>query len=228
MGYSPLERLIATLTPLECLICRREGNMLCTSCAETKLPEQISRCYLCNKLTLQRRICTSCSSRSRLRRVWWLGSYNTELKELIFAMKYERCRAAARECGALLAKIIGYLPPGTLITHLPTASQRVRQRGFDQAALIAESVASSLGCTYTPLLSRTTQVDQIGKNRIERQKQMRESFACYETDKVTGKTILLIDDVITTGASIEAAASVLRKAGAVHVDAAVIARHYLK
>ena len=228
MRYSPLEQLIAILTPLECLICQREGNMLCASCAEDAIPEQISRCYLCNKITLQHRVCASCGSRSRLRRVWWLGAYRDELKQLVRAMKYERSRAAARECGALLAEVIGYIPHDVLITHLPTASQRIRQRGFDQAALIAESVASSLGCTYTPLLSRTTQVDQIGKNRIERQKQMRESFACYETDKVTGKTILLIDDVITTGASIEAAASVLRRSGAAHVDAAVIARHYLK
>ncbi len=160
--------------------------------------------------------------------MWWLGSYNTELKELIFAMKYGRCRAAARECGALLAKIIGYLPPGTLITHLPTASQRVRQRGFDQAALIAESLAKSLRCRYIPLLSRVSQVDQIGKNRIERQKQMQGSFACKSQDQLQGKTVLLVDDVITTGASIEAAAYVLRKHGAAHVDVAVIARHYLK
>lgn len=144
-------------------------------------------------------------------------------------MKYRRNRAYAREFGVLLADAVGYLPAQTIVTHLPTASKRIRQRGFDQAALIAESFAKQLQLSYAPLLYRTTQVDQIGKNRRERLAQMQSSFALHGSKTaVVGSTITLIDDVITTGASIEAAATMLRKNGAIHVDAAVVARHFLK
>jgi ComF family protein len=143
-------------------------------------------------------------------------------------MKFQRSRAYARSFGELLAEAVGYVKPEVIVTHLPTASSRIRQRGFDQAALIAMSFAKQLHLRYQPLLTRHTQSDQIGKNRLERQKQMQQSFGYNSRFNVAGQTVLLLDDVITTGASIEAAATVLRTHGAAHVDAAVVARHYLK
>ncbi len=225
MGYSILERAVELLTPFDCFICGREGNMLCRSCAETRIEEQISRCYLCNKITVQHRTCRSCHS--KLRRVWWLGSYESTIKSLIYSMKYQRNRGYGRELGLLLADSISYLPKETLVVSAPTAPKRIRQRGFDQAELIAKQVAGVHKLDYKPLLYRATQVDQIGKNRLQRYQQMRGSIKVLKPGQIQGRSILLIDDVLTTGATLEAAARVLRESGAAHVDAAVVARHLL-
>ena len=227
MIVSPIEQVIALMIPLECHICGREGDMLCLSCQMQVLPEHISRCYLCNKLTKQQRICTSCAPKSRLRRVWWLGLYKNTVKELIFEMKYHRKRAYARSFGRILSEHIPYLPDDTLVVPIPTASNRIRMRGFDQADLIAKQFAADKDLTFSPLLYRRTQVDQIGKNRDQRQQQIKQSIALHAKADIAGRTILLIDDVLTTGASLEAAAQLLRKNGARHVDAAVVARHLI-
>jgi len=228
MVYSPLEYLISTLAPLECYICQTEGAMLCPECQPEIVDELTSRCYLCNSITSQQRICKYCKSKSALRRVWWLGSYEKVLKALIFDMKYARKRAYARSFGGLLNDALPYLPEHSLVVPIPTATTRIRQRGFDQAALIAGSFASLRGLKLSPVLYRTNQSDQIGKSRIERQKQMATSQALRNPESVQGRSILLVDDVLTTGASLESAARLLRKHGASHVDAAVVARNLLR
>lgn len=69
--------------------------------------------------------------------------------------------------------------------------------------------------------------DQIGKRRSERFKQVQSSLTAKPNISLDGKSVLLVDDVLTTGATLEAAAAVLRRAGARHVDALVLARHLL-
>lgn len=201
--------------------------MLCSSCRIPFTDEQESRCYLCNRLTSQNKVCSSCRSRSSLRRVWWLGNYNDILKTLIHDMKFQRKRAYAREFGTILAQALPYLHESTVVVSVPTASTRIRRRGYDQAALIAQSFARTRNLRYQNALVRTSQVDLIGKDRSSRLKQMASATELRIQASFKGQSILLIDDVLTTGASIEAAARLLRKNGAQHVDAAVVARHML-
>lgn len=130
MGIPSLEFVVSALTPLECRICKAESYMLCPPCVEKIIPNQISRCYICNKLTSQQRICISCRSKSSIRRVWWLGIYENTLKELIFMMKYQRKHAYARSFGELLADRIPYLPDDTLVISAPTAPNEYEQEAM--------------------------------------------------------------------------------------------------
>lgn len=227
MYISPIESLISWLAPLECVICKRESNMLCIACQQTQYFETESRCYKCNRMVNQNSTCVSCRSSSALRRVWWLDNYENITKNLVTSMKFKRSRGYAYAYGEILADLLPYLPEDVLITSVPTASKRIRRRGFDQAALLAKSFAYARGNAYRKLLVRTDQNDQIGKSRTQRMKQIAEKITILPED-ITGKSILILDDVLTTGASLEACARLLREAGARHVDGAVIARHLLK
>lgn len=115
------------------------------------------------------------------------------------------------------------LPPDVVICPAPTANKRVRARGYDQASLIARSLARKRSLTYVELLRRTTSTRQVGANRLERAAQMQAAFTIMKPSMVNGASILLIDDVMTTGATLVAAASLLRDYGAKDVMAAVFA-----
>ncbi len=224
---NPLEHIINTLTIESCIICNAPGDVWCEGCFLSGQVENESRCYICNKLTSQNRVCKSCKSGSKLRRVWWLGDYSGIQKELIWNMKYQRQRETARLFGRYLAEVVPYLPSNTVVTAIPTASSRVRRRGYDQAVLCAKAFARKRELPYQMLLLRTDQKELIGKRRAERMKAMSDSFVLRPQLRIKGASILLIDDVLTTGASLESAAKILRKNGALHVDGAVIARRLL-
>jgi ComF family protein len=116
------------------------------------------------------------------------------------------------------------LPQKTVITHLPTASSRIRLRGYDQAQLIAKRLAKSRGLEYQDLLRRSGRSRQVGSSKKDRFKQLSGAFSAKQPRKIKGKHILLVDDVLTTGASIESAARELKACGAKRIEAAVFAR----
>lgn len=221
MIKNPFEYLLDLLESPTCAICSMPGERLCTGCLHGQLIDKDKRCYICNKLSDKHGVCDSCPS--RLRRVWWLGRYKEPLKDMIWQMKFQRQRDTARLFGAYLADVLPYIPEETVVTSLPTAPERIRRRGFDQAALIARVFTQKRQLTYRPLLERTNKVDLIGKSRQERIRLMGASMAYTAAEPLSGVTILLVDDVLTTGASMEAAASLLRENGARHIDAAVVA-----
>lgn len=114
-----------------------------------------------------------------------------------------------------------------MISWIPLSKKRLRQRGYDQARLIAEEISSKTGLPCRQLLQK---VKNNGAQSLTRDaKQRRENVAgvyalCGQTD-VSGLRILLVDDVVTTGATMSEAARILRKAGAKAVYGAALARH---
>jgi ComF family protein len=182
----------------------------------------VPRCYRCGKANDDFRTCSACRRQGKLAAVWSRAAYEGAAKDVVYRLKFARARAGADVMAGLMA---GRLPAGTgwLVTYAPTAAPRVRGRGYDQAALIARSLARQMNLPYTPLLARQGQQRQVGQTGQSRRIQMARAFRPLTPKKALGKHILLIDDVITTGSTLEAAAKTLLETGAKRVSAAVFA-----
>ena len=97
-------------------------------------------------------------------------------------------------------------------------------RGYDHAALLARELARHTELTTMPVLRRVGQTRQVGATRSQRLKQLEGAFYVRRPEEIQGKKILLVDDLVTTGATLEAAARCLRLAGARTVSAVVFAQ----
>lgn len=215
---SVLEQLLSTIAPHDCLGCTAEGALLCAKCIQA-LPPVPPRCYHCGRSTTNYQTCAGCQLTSPLAAVWAVTPYAGPAKALLHVIKFERARAGAQDVARAMARL---LPDGPFtITHAPTATSRIRARGYDQAEIIAKELARATGQRYRALLARTAQQRQLGQSRLNRKQQMQNAFRLL--CPVPQGSILLIDDVLTTGATLDSAATTLRSNGAQHVCAAVFA-----
>lgn len=151
------------------------------------------------------------------------------MRESIHRFKYRRERARGDYLGSLLAESLrrGLGTEGVttdLVVPLPLHPRRERERGFNQAAVLATPVARVLGAPVLAALERTTETrSQVGLGFEARRRNVRQAFRCVAHD-LNGLHVLLIDDVVTTGATFEAAARALLGAGAARVDGLALAR----
>lgn len=211
--------LLSLIAPHVCVVCQKEGDLLCRGCVQLIKPA-VNQCYRCAKKLNKRHVCKRCQKHSPLYDLQVATGYAADVKELVHRFKYKRSKAAGR----LIAKLMTPMLAGTtcaLVTHVPTASRRVRIRGYDQSAIIARELAKQLNLSYRPLLLRDSQLRQVGQTRAVRKKQMQGAFRARQTIEAT--SIILVDDVLTTGSTTEAAAEALKRAGAEKITAAVFA-----
>lgn len=219
-----LTPLLSLLAPHDCIGCGAEGALICDSC-RLRLDDAEARCYGCHQTHPLFRTCSTCRSHSALFAVHAATRYEGIAKDLIWKLKFGRARAAAHEIAELLTERTAFATPmRVIITHVPTATTRVRQRGYDQAALIAKAFASRSDVAYQPLLLRQGKHKQVGASRAVRTQQLKTAFRPIHLKSIKDAHIILVDDVVTTGATLEAAAQALTNAGASRVEAIVFAQ----
>jgi ComF family protein len=197
--------------------------MLCSDCANI-LARVPSRCYRCLQPTVDYRVCAVCAPQSSLQRLVVATPYRGAAKALVHRLKFERTQAAANEIAGLVAPLLRDMPRDAMLVHLPTATSRVRARGYDQARLLARELSKRSGLSRQMLLARVGQVRQVGAGRTARLQQLQYAFRPVRPGAITGRHVVLVDDVLTTGATLEVAARVLRRAGAAQVSAVVFAQ----
>ncbi len=218
-----IEKTVSLLAPHTCIMCRREGLPLCKDCATTKLILPYFRCYQCELSLSLLTPCPHCSRQRALQRVWSGLVYENTIKEAIALLKFNRTKAMAEPLAEWLSSYLPTLPKDTFVTHVPTVHSRIRLRGYDQAQLIAKLFAKKQKLTYVDILRRAKSTRQVGASRNVRFKQLQGAFAVHKPKGITAKHILLIDDVLTTGATLESAAAILQLSGVTAIDAAVVA-----
>ncbi len=151
------------------------------------------------------------------------GLFGGPLADAIHAFKYGGRPALARPLGAWLASRVR-VPGGALVVSVPLGRARRIERGYDQAALLADALARAAGGVRRGrgLLRRTRETSpQVGRSRAERAANVAHAFAA---GPVAGQAVILVDDVLTTGATAGAAAEALLAAGARSVSVIALAR----
>jgi ComF family protein len=218
-----LDALLSSVAPHECLGCGSEGRLLCQTCADG-LTAAVARCYRCHALDAEAMTCASCRRQSHLLGLRAACLYQGAAKGLIWQLKLAGARAAAEQ---MAGQMVLRLPPvtaATMLVPVPTATNRIRRRGYDQATLLATTLARKARLRCISCLSRTTQTEQHGSSRLQRLQQLSTAFRVTRGRPLQGQDVILVDDVVTTGATLEAAAAVLQAAGARRIDAVVFAQ----
>ena len=209
---------------------------VCEACLSAIRPITAETCALCGEALPgvvrddQASLCSACQElRPLFDKAVAYGAYDGELRELIHLLKYERVLPAARALGRMLSQAVAKLdlPSPFLVIPVPLHSAKRRQRGFNQAELIAREASKGLSHAEVAakVLARVrATASQIGLTRSQRIENMRGAFRVVHPNKVSGRSILLVDDVLTTGTTASECARVLRKAGAKQVLVATVAR----
>jgi ComF family protein len=152
--------------------------------------------------------------------------YRNPLRKAIRRLKYSRDIALG---DALASHLIALVEQkhinADVIIPVPLAPIRQRERGYNQAALLARPLALALGLPYqASSIERTREtLSQVGLTLDERRRNVAGAFSACSS-RVSSKAVLLVDDVLTTGATLDAAAAALRQAGASRIDAVVVSR----
>ena len=164
------------------------------------------------------------------------GSYEGGLRELIHILKYGQVRPAANVLGRMLSEVIaglerGFGPGTVLVVPVPLHVRRLRQRGFNHSELIARAAALKQGPTeerlvlHTKILERRRNTQsQTGLTRHQRRENIRGAFVVAKPEPLSGREVLVVDDVFTTGTTVSECARVLLRAGASKVWIATVAR----
>lgn len=217
-----LDLLLSLVAPHLCLGCGTEGELWCDVC-KTSAPPAAERCYRCHALSPGGRTCMTCRRASPLYAVLSATRYEGVPKQLIWKLKFERTMAGARPIADLIATRFEFISDVVMVP-VPTSTNRVRQRGYDQTVLITKALARHAPLPFTSALIRLGQQQQHTASRQQRLTQLANAFRVVKPEAIQGKRVMLIDDVITTGATLEAAARALKQAGAKRVSALVFAQ----
>jgi len=156
------------------------------------------------------------------------ASYEGTLRLLIQRLKYDGYRPLAKPLGRFLAEAVQRLDPQSfdVLVPVPLHRRRERRRGFNQAALLAAHVskAQKIPLAASDCVRVRDTPPQTGLRAAERRKNVAGAFHVPEPQRIRGKRVLLVDDVLTTGATAHACAQALRDAGAQGVWVATLAR----
>jgi ComF family protein len=234
-----LARLLHAVLPAGCLACgepllaRRIALNLCPDCRGRLLSLPRPACAVCSRPLVDCAAvpegfrCAACRAHPpAFERLLALWSYQPPIDAVVLALKFRRLDYLGRQLAdEVFCALQAQLPAIDGVVPVPLHWRRRLMRGYNQAELIAGPIAQRLGA---PLLSalakRRATRPQSRLPRQERMANLRRAFAVARPERIVGRRLLLIDDVATTGATVDAAASALKAAGAASVVALVVAR----
>lgn len=221
-----IDRIVGLLTPHQCIACGLEGAVLCQECLTSAGDTIPSRCAGCHKIAKDYKTCPSCISWLQARHIYVATTYDSLYERLLQELKFEcRKQAIVPIAAIMLPQLLTMsLSSDSILCALPTAPARIRTRGFDHTLLLCRELAAKSSIPAVKLLTRASNTRQVGANRRTRLSQLENEFIVMNKENVHGKHIIIVDDILTTGASVASSAKALKKAGAKSVSALVYAQ----
>lgn len=216
------------LFPPLCFFCRKEGRWLCEGCASTAPLHGNRTCPSCTLPSLNGFFCVHCGRDSSLTQVVSVFIYDERAKRLVHSIKYGRVTAGLDVFTPFIVnawKVHGLMLDMPVIIPIPLHPVRLRERGFNQAEIIARVLADFLQSTVCcdGLSRKRNTVPQSSLSKEERASNVKDVFECQRGEMISGADILLIDDVTTTGSTLQDAARALKGGGARSVSALTLA-----
>lgn len=224
------------LFPVSCLGCREPETLLCRACLEA-LPSSEPVCLLCSRRNRTGNICSACRQEApHIDKVLWGTSYKNSLaRDVIVQFKYNGERQLALPLASLM------IPPlkdalkaeseknhAYALVPMPLTRRKERERGFNQADLLGREVAKACAAPLLPAGTLTriryTQSQTQFRERNERRENIAGAFRVTNPEAIRGKTIVIVDDIATTGATLNEAARVLKENGVMAVWGLVAAK----
>ncbi|MBI4449609.1 ComF family protein [Candidatus Uhrbacteria bacterium] len=212
------------LAPRVCVGCAQEGSWLCVACMGGIERESNTTCVGCGSLSRFGATCDRCRAEFPIAGVVTIASYrDPAVQQLVQAVKYASAKDMVDAFARLIAdffdrtvmevmrKTVGEQP---LLVPVPLHWRRFAARGFNQSQCIAEALAGAGWGTVVPegcLVRRKCKLPQAVLSHEQRFKNIEEAFTCVDPAMLRGRSVVIVDDVITTGATMAACARELRR-----------------
>jgi ComF family protein len=228
--YTLGHALLDLIFPPRCPGCGRLGELFCTECRGLIQPMPLLACRLCGRslpfALLPDPLCVNCYNRATsLSGIRSTALYAHPLRDAIHQLKYENGTALAAPLAAYMADAWSRFGlTADVIVPVPLHRKRVAERGYNQSALLGRELGRAVGVHVdeTVLFRQKHTRQQVGLGMEERRANVADAFALR--GDVAGQRVVLVDDVCTTGSTLEACATVLRAAGAASIWGFTLAR----
>jgi len=216
------------LFPQWCVGCGKEGDFICYSCRRSLPRIMPPFCPMCGRPQASSILCPSCVAwQAEIDGIRSPFRFDGVMRQAIHQLKYRNLRALAVPLSQLLQDYLSTNPmPGEVLAPVPLHWKRLRERGYNQSSLLAKGLGKLINLPvvddclirlrHAPPQARTLTVD-------ERRGNVADAFSCHDY-RLKDKQVLLIDDVSTSGATLDACAAALKVAGATSVWGLVLAR----
>jgi ComF family protein len=223
-----VELAVNSFFPRRCVGCGKVGGFLCPECLGN-LPRLLPPiCPNCGRPQASGIVCPDC--RQRQTEIDGIRSpfrFDEVIRKAIHQLKYRNLKAISPCLAALLADYLGANPlPGDALVCVPLHPRRLRERGYNQSGLLARELGRRI---ELPMIEnclirvKQAQPQVMAGDVEERRRNVADAFVCRD-EKVSGKQIILIDDVCTSGATLESCAAALKSKGAASVWGLTLAR----
>ena len=221
--------ILDVLFPYRCVGCGVEEQLLCQDCLSVQRRPSRPLCESCGEEIRAGRYCKNCENEPQaFDGVRSSFVYQDTIREAIIQFKYKGVTDLAAVLGREMAMTLAqWRVSCDLITPVPLHRRRFKERGYNQAGLLAKVVARESGMVLedTSLVRQVPTPQQAKSMSIaERRSQVENAFGCTDHTAIIGKSIILIDDVCTSGATLGSCARVLKQAGARRVYGLTLAR----
>ena len=243
-GIKSLGAIIVNLIyPNHCLVCNasidwQEARPICGQCWQGVINHSPPFCSKCgrplketaNPALIRKKLCSNCiTTKYYFQQGWTAAAFNGIIKNCIHLLKYQGKISLADPLSSLMAGFYKqYLKDQKfdLIIPVPLSRLKYRQREFNQAELLARQISRTIGLKTDPnnLIRTRPAPAQVQLDRVQRLMNLKDAFKVKKPAKAAGRNILLIDDVFTTGSTLNECAHALLKAGARQVSVFALAR----